>query len=641
MSAFVGSADGVEMPRIGRPSRYGLALLIVALAIGLKLLFFDALSAADPFFLLFAAIGIAAWTGGMGPAFVVTGIAVLAADWFWIRRPAGGELPPDRGLQLILFTLKGILLAFVCNYFREARSAVGDRYRRLLEAFRDCAVLQLDTVGRIVGIHPGAGDILRAAQVEVVGRPFGHFITADDQKLGEPASQLAEAASTGRSIRIGWRKRADGTKVWAETVVTGAGDASGFAVVVRDMSDRRKAEDEGRKAEEQARQAQRLEAVGRLAGGVAHDFNNLLTIILGNVDLILEHDAPKEMYHTLLEDVRGAGKRAAALTRQLLAFSRREPAAPRRIDLNVLVADMESMLRRTIAEHIAFTTELRPVVGPVVADPAQIEQVVLNLVVNARDAMPKGGRLTIRTTEEQVSDAALPAGAEGPAGRYVVLSVSDTGHGMDATTQARIFEPFFTTKEVGKGTGLGLATVYGIVKQAKGWVAVESSPGAGATFRVFLPRAAGAADPAPFAVHAEPPSPTMTRTILLVEDDSALRDVTKRSLESAGYTVLACPDGRAALEASRRFTGTIDLLVTDLVMPMMTGRQLAVALMQERRKLRVLLMSGYSESILANLSGPLPNEEILDKPFVPNDLTRKVCDLLARESLNQPLPQSG
>jgi PAS domain S-box-containing protein len=639
MSAFVGSAESVELPRIGRPSHYGLALLIVALTIGLKLAFFDAISVADPFFLLFAAVGVAAWTGGMGPSFVVTAIAAVAADWLWIRRPAGAELPPDRGLQLILFTLKSVLLAFICNYFRGTKTAAGDRYRRLFEAFRDCAVFQLDAAGRIVGMHPGAGDILRAAQVDVVGRPFGHFVMSEDQKLGEPAAQLKEAESSGRSIRTGWRKRADGTKVWAETLVTGGGGESGFAVVVRDISERRKAEEAGRKNEEQARQAQRLEAVGRLAGGVAHDFNNLLTIILGNVDLILEHDAPATMHRTLLDDVRAAGRRAAGLTRQLLAFSRREPAVPRRIDLNLLVTDMESMLRRTIAEHIVFTTELRPGVGPVVADPAQIEQVVLNLVVNARDAMPKGGKLLLRTAEENFSVGALPVGAEGPAGRYVVLSVTDTGHGMDAATQTRIFEPFFTTKEVGKGTGLGLATVYGIVKQAKGWVVVDSRPGAGTTFRVYLPRAEGTAEPAPLVGYAEQPPLTATRTVLLVEDDAALRDMSKRALESVGYTVLACPDGRAALEASRRFTGAIDLLITDLVMPLMTGRQLAVALMQERRKVRVLLISGYSESILANLSGPLPCEEILDKPFVPNDLTRKVREILDRSSVNQPLPQ--
>jgi signal transduction histidine kinase/ActR/RegA family two-component response regulator len=377
-------------------------------------------------------------------------------------------------------------------------------------------------------------------------------------------------------------------------------------------------------------QGAKLEAVGRLAGGIAHDFNNLLTVILGNLDLILEHAAPPEMHEGLLEDVRAAGRRAAVLTRQLLAFSRREPAAPRRIDLNAVVTDLQSMLRRVIAEHITLTTDLRPDLGPVLADPGQIEQVVLNLVVNARDAMPKGGTLAICTDEKDVPTRELPADADGPSGRYVILLVSDTGCGMDAATQARIFEPFFTTKEVGKGTGLGLATVYGNVKQAKGWVAVESKPGAGSTFRAYLPRALGSAEVTPEANGYARPR-TGTETILLVEDEPPLRDLAKRALEGAGYTVLACPDGKAAVEAARRFSGPIDLVVTDLVMPAMNGRQLAAMLMAERPGLPVLLMSGYSESIVANLSGMLPEEEMLDKPFVPDDLTRKVREMLDRK----------
>jgi CheY-like chemotaxis protein len=311
----------------------------------------------------------------------------------------------------------------------------------------------------------------------------------------------------------------------------------------------------------------------------------------------------------------------------LLSFSRRQPVEPKRIDVNAIVADMGSLLRRTIAEHIRLVTDLEPGLGSVLADPGQLEQVVLNLAVNAKDAMPQGGTLTIRTNEVGLAAADLPADADGPPGRYVVLSVTDTGHGMDDATKARIFEPFFTTKEVGKGTGLGLATVYGIIKQANGWVSVDSRPGGGATFRVYLPRTAGQAEEAP-----GPQSPAAasrgSETILLVEDESAVRDLAKRTLEAAGYTVLTCPDGKTAEEASRRYTGTIDLLVTDLIMPFVNGRQLAKTLIRERPGLRVLFMSGYSESVVAGLGPSQSEEELLDKPFVPGDLTRRVRKLL-------------
>ena len=324
-------------------------------------------------------------------------------------------------------------------------------------------------LGRRSGAEPGRHSYRRrrAAGWFWMGQRYGLHLPSDQAValvLFVVESVLIAIAFT--ALRVAWA----------------ADNASRPAAIQRPVSD------SVRRTDERAQQAQRLEAVGQLAGGIAHDFNNLLTIILGNVDLILEHDAPPDMIPGLLDDVRSAGQRAAVLTRQLLAFSRREPSAPRRIDLNAVVTDMGSMLRRVIAEHIALVNQRRPGPSPILADVGQIEQVLLNLVVNARDAMPKGGTLTIRTAETDVPARDLPPDAEGPPGRYVVLAVSDTGHGMDASVLARIFEPFFTTKEVGKGTGLGLATVYGNVKQAKGWVTVDSKPGAGSNISASIIR---------------------------------------------------------------------------------------------------------------------------------------------------------
>jgi PAS domain S-box-containing protein len=621
-------------PRSGWLVGYGLALLVLAAALGLKVAFLDSLSRSQPYVLFYAAVAVAAWFGGWGPSLVVTLLATLSVEVFWSQPPDNPAAVSAAVTRRELFIIEAFLIGLICARLRVLAGVDGprppaERYKHLLEAIRDYAVFQLDKNGRVTTWTATAARILACTESEAVGRPYEDFFTPEDRAAGAPATELREADTAGRCERTGWRVRCDGTKFWGEVVITCGGDGPGYAVVLRDASAKHQAEETVRQTDEQTRQAQRLEAVGRLAGGIAHDFNNLLTIILGNLDLILEHGAPAESHAGLLEDVRGAGKRAAVLTRQLLAFSRREQTVPQRIDLNSVVSDMGSMLRRVIAEHITLTTELRPGLGPVLADPGQIEQVVLNLVVNARDAMPKGGTLTIRTAERDVVGRELPADAESLPGRYVVLAVSDTGHGMDADTKARIFEPFFTTKDVGKGTGLGLATVYGIVKQAKGWVSVDSRPGAGATFRVFLPRAEGEAESASHS--ADAPTRGGTETVLLVEDEQALKDLAKRALESAGYTVLACVDGRAAIEASRHYTGPIDLLVTDLVMPLMNGRHLAALLRQERPAMKVMLMSGYTDSILVNLSGPVPGEEMLDKPFVPSELTRKVRDMLDRK----------
>jgi PAS domain S-box-containing protein len=384
---------------------------------------------------------------------------------------------------------------------------------------------------------------------------------------------------------------------------------------------------EQRHLEEQFRQAQKMEAVGQLAGGIAHDFNNLLTAILGNTQLLLRDLPPGDASRSDVEEIRKASERAAALTRQLLAYSRRQLLQPEVLDLNVVVAEMDRMLRRLIGEHIALATALAPDLGRVRADPSQLEQVIVNLVVNARDAMPDGGRLTIETANVDLDETYTEQHLGAAAGAYAMLAVTDTGTGMDASVRAHLFEPFFTTKEVGKGTGLGLATVYGIVKQSGGYISVYTEPGHGSSFKVYLPRTA----PLPPAAAPAASRPTATRgseTILIVEDEAAVLALSRRALEKQGYTVLAAANPADALRLVERHGGAIHLLLTDVVMPGMSGRELAEQLAARRAGIRVLYMSGYPGDAIAQGGTLAPGSAFLSKPFAPDGLARKVRDVL-------------
>ena len=384
------------------------------------------------------------------------------------------------------------------------------------------------------------------------------------------------------------------------------------------------AQEELRRTEAQLRQAQKMEAVGRLAGGIAHDFNNLLTTILGTSDLLLEELPREKQWREDVEEIRKAGDRAASLTRQLLAFSRKQVIEAATINLNETVASVSSMLRRLIGEDIELVTRLDPVLGMIRADPGQVEQVLMNLAVNSRDAMPSGGALIIETANVRIEgDKDLTAGI--PAGQYVMLAVSDNGVGMDAETQSHIFEPFFTTKEQGKGTGLGLATVYGIVRQSGGYVSVYSEPGVGATFKVYLP----SVDDAPLSRPALVTSPRGgSETILVAEDEPAVRNLARRILESHGYEVMVASDAEEAFAMSRSFAGRIHLLLTDVIMPGMSGPQLADRISAERKDSRVLFMSGYTDTAISHHGVLEPGIWYLQKPFSPVGLAEKVREVL-------------
>jgi two-component system, cell cycle sensor histidine kinase and response regulator CckA len=383
---------------------------------------------------------------------------------------------------------------------------------------------------------------------------------------------------------------------------------------------------EHRQLQEQLFHAQKMEAIGRLAGGVAHDFNNVLTAILGSAELLLL-DTPRDAARREeVEIIRDAATRAQHLIRQLLAFSSRQVLQPAVVDLNVLVRDVAKMLRRLIGEDVALAIESTPDLGAVRVDPGQIEQVLVNLVVNSRDAMPDGGRLTIRT-----DNVDAPAGEPGdlPAGRYVRLEVADTGVGMDHETLGRVFEPFFTTKTPGKGTGLGLSMVYGIVRQSGGRIAAESAPGAGTTFRIYLPRVEAAVDAAPQAPPvAAPPKATGAETVLVAEDEHMVRVLVRKVLEQAGYTVLLAASGEEALHLEARYEGTIHLLVSDVVMPGMNGRELMRRLVLRRPAVKVLYLSGYSDDAVERHGVLDPGTAFMQKPFTPGALARRVRELL-------------
>jgi hypothetical protein len=498
------------------------------------------------------------------------------------------------------------------------------RYRRLVEQAGDAFFVH-DLAGRFLDVNDRACESLGYSRGELLA-----MAVADIETTFDPVGfgKMWRSMGSGEPLTVhGIHRRKDGATFPVEVRLglLEPGDHPLYLAIVRDISERRR-------LEEELRQAQKTEAVGRLAGGIAHDFNNLLTAVMGYTAIVLDRVGPGFPLRAELEEVKRAGERAAALTRQLLAFSRRQMIHPKVLDLNVQVSAIEKMLRRIIPESIRFELALAPDLGRVRADPGQIDQVVMNLALNARDAMPDGGTLTLATANAELSpsDAGRCPGMK--PGGHVVLAVSDTGTGIPKEMLPHLFEPFYTTKGEGKGTGLGLATVHGIAKQSNGFITVASKAGDGTTFRVYLPR-----------VEERAPGPSDSQiivsvwgseTVLLAEDDGTVRLLVREALRAHGYRVLDAKDALEALRLAEREKDRIDLLLTDMVMPGMKGRELAISLRARYPGLKVLYMSGYTDDA-ALIRGKLEaGEAFIPKPFLPNEILSKVRKMLLK-------PRSG
>ncbi len=500
-------------------------------------------------------------------------------------------------------------------------------FRSLIEQAMDIIAV-LDAEGAIRYASPSVLPLLGYAPEDLVGLSIFALVHPDD--VDETLRVFSEGVATrqgGRFLELRLRHK-DGTFRHLEAIGRYLLDdplVQGVVINARDVTERRT-------LERQFLQAQKMEAVGRLAGGVAHDFNNLLTAILGYADLLLDGLPTLSPLRPDLEEIRKAANRAGALTRQLLAFSRKQVLEMRVLDLNELVADVDKMLRRLLGEDIDVLTKLDPALGAVRADAGQLEQVIVNLAVNARDAMPEGGRLTIETRNAELDDSYVREHVPVQPGRYVMLAVSDTGTGMSAETMSHVFEPFFTTKEAGKGTGLGLATVYGIVKQSGGYVWCYSERGeqgeGGTTFKVYLPRVDAPLDQ--FPARAAHPRTLGSETILLVEDEVGLRALTRRLLEKHGYMVLEAGTTDGALALARGHVGPIHLLLADVVLRGASGPTLAGELLSRRADLKVLFMSGYTEDAIVHRGVLAPNTAFINKPFWGENLAAKVREVLDR-----------
>jgi two-component system cell cycle sensor histidine kinase/response regulator CckA len=491
------------------------------------------------------------------------------------------------------------------------------------EAFALVMTAHLSLEGRWLKVPPTLCRLLGLQEHRLLGTSIDELLHPEDTVMGG-WEHLVRGETRTVDLETRWQ-RPDGKPLWmylnASLVQDTAGEPLYLLLYLRDITERKSLED-------QLRQAQKMEAVGQLAGGIAHDFNNLLTAILGSTELLLADTPPGDPRREDVQEISRSAHRAAALVRQLLAYSRKQVLQPRRVDLNAIVRDMGAMLRRVVGEPIQLRLDLDPGLGHVTADPGQLEQVIANLGVNARDAMPRGGTLTI-TTSNVTGRGVTAAADEGvpAAGPLVSLAVTDTGIGMDDEVRGRLFEPFFTTKELGRGTGLGLATVYGIVRQSGGHIQVRSRPGEGSSFTVYLPRAE-APRPARGALAAAAPVSGGSETVLVAEDEEAVRHLVCRVLRAKGYRVLEARHAEAALELAAAAAEPIDLLLSDLVMPGLGGRALADRLLNARPGLRVLFITGYAAEAVER-QGRLPaGHGLLEKPFTADQLAHKVRETL-------------
>jgi PAS domain S-box-containing protein len=530
---------------------------------------------------------------------------------------AGRIYTEDELALLAAFVGQGAVALENSALYREIRDA-RDFLQSITENSPD-AIITTDREGRVTYFSRGAETMFGYRAEEMIGTSVVELYPGGLEEA-RGVKRRVEQDGLLRNYESAFLAK-DGRRVEISASISVLRDTSGAAVgtlgLLKDIAERRQ-------LEEQLRQSQKMDAVGRLAGGIAHDFNNLLTVIAGRAQMILARLRPEEPIHRDATLVRTTADRAAALTQQLLAFSRKQVLQPQVLDLNAVMTAMEPMLSRLIGEDIELAVVPTAGLDRVKADPGQIEQVIVNLVVNSRDAMPQGGRLTIETANVELDEAYARRHVSVPAGQYVMLAVSDNGAGMDEATCSRVFEPFFTTKEQGKGTGLGLATVYGIVKQSGGDIRLYSEVGAGTTFKIYLPRVAEPVAPADPAASAVIPVPRGDETVLLVEDEPEVRDLAREILEGGGYTVLQACDAQEAVFVAERHSGPIHLLLTDVIMPRQSGRALVERLRPLRPEMQVLYMSGYTNEAIVRHGVLDPDTLFIQKPFSPAGLGHKV-----------------
>jgi two-component system cell cycle sensor histidine kinase/response regulator CckA len=554
------------------------------------------------------------------------------------RRKDGTLFPVEINCNLATFDGEEYLCAFVRDISerKRAESALRqseERFRSLVE--NAPAAIFVVVAGLFRYVNQAACELLGAeSPAQLLGQPAMARVHPDDRQIALDRLEAVERRGSAVPAIEERLLRLDGSAVDVEESASPF-DFQGEPGVIsfaRDIRNRKQAEAERARLAEQLKQSQRLESIGRLAGGVAHDFNNLLTVINGYADLLLARETEGPM-RPALEQIRKSGERAAHLTQQLLAFSRRQDAQLRPTDLNAVIVDAYALMERLAGDQVRLTTRLADGLGLVMADAGQIRQALANLVANGREAMPTGGELLVETANLEVDGQPDARQAGVTPGPYVTLRVTDTGCGMDEETRRSAFEPFFTTKDKSQGAGLGLPTVYGIVKQSGGWVHVSSEPGRGAAVTIYLPKLLGG------VVRPEPPPPQLmalrgTETILVVEDQEEVRKLALEVLGGYGYQLLEAANGAEALDLAERYSGTIDLLLTDVVMPVMNGRELAERLCPQRPEMKVLYMSGYTEDVMARGGVLDPSLAYLPKPFPPERLAAKV-----RRTLDAPAPQ--
>ncbi len=593
------------------------ALTATALALVVCLLFRPLLE--PDFFLPFlGAVLLSAWYYGKGGGLTSTALSSAALLYFFVP-PHPGFAVESLGVavRLGVFIGLGVLISLLAAAGRSSQMLLS----ATLSSIGD-GVIVTDKDGRITYLNQVAAELTGWTRGEATGRPVFEVFPVVREDGTEAVRLIDKALREGLAVRAAEHVNLvskSGTRIAIEDsaapVRDHKGELRGGVVVFRDISNRRH-------LEEQLSHSQKMDAVGRLAGGVAGDFNNVLTVITGYSELLRTELPTGNPLRRFADEILWAAERAASLTRQLLAFSRGPSAQPRLLDLNAVLANMEPMLRRLVGESIELITLTGPGLGRVKADPAQIEQIVMNLAGNARDAMPEGGKLVIETANVDLEDPASSKKIGVRPGAYVMLAVSDTGIGMDAATRSRLFEPFFTTKEPGKGSGLGLATVYGIVKQSEGQVTVYSQPGCGTIFEIYLPRFTEAVGTTGARRQVQPKG---SETILLVDDEDGVRKLVNAILQGHGYSVIEAGSGPAALAAFEKNAHKIDLVVTDIVMPQMNGLELGERLTQVRPELKILYMSGYRDN---PIGGTTPDRAFLHKPFTPDTLLEKIREVL-------------